>query len=27
MVWIDLEDGKSRRLPEWMRAKLLVTGD
>jgi acyl-CoA thioester hydrolase len=25
MVWVDLEDGKSRPLPEWMRAKL-VTG-
>ena len=22
MVWIDLADGKSRPLPDWMRAQL-----
>jgi acyl-CoA thioester hydrolase len=23
MVWIDLKDGKSRPLPEWVRAQLV----
>jgi acyl-CoA thioester hydrolase len=27
MVWIDLKDGKSRRLPDWMRKLLPEPGE